>query len=121
MAVAVVDLHGFLVAFGRDDAVAPAIGGFAVDKAYSAATLRKATADFGERMAASPTLALGVGTRERLVTWEVECLCSERGIASERLACRVPRTPKISNARLGQLKAQDCPSVDGRRVSPASN
>ncbi len=47
----------------------PAIGGFAADKAYTTAILRQAAADFGERMAANPTLALGVGTREWLMTW----------------------------------------------------
>lgn len=69
VAVAVSDPHGGVVAFGRDDAVAPPIGGFAMDKAYTAATLRKSTADFGARMASTPTLGLGIGTRDRLLTW----------------------------------------------------
>ncbi|WP_127115934.1 GlcG/HbpS family heme-binding protein [Shimia sediminis] len=69
VAVAVVDSHGFLVAFGRGDGVSPVIGEFATDKAHTAAMLRKSTAEFGERMATSPTLSLGVGTRSRLLTW----------------------------------------------------
>lgn len=67
-AVAVTDPHGGLVSFGRDDAAAPPIGGFALDKAYTAATLRKPSAEFGEGMMKSPTLSLGVGTRERFLT-----------------------------------------------------
>ena len=47
IAVAVVDPHGFLVAFGRTDDVAPPIGEFALDKAYTAGMLRKSTQDFG--------------------------------------------------------------------------
>ncbi|MBO9479130.1 heme-binding protein [Shimia sp. R11_0] len=69
VAVAVVDPSGGLVAFGRDDAAAPPVGGFATDKAYTAATLRKASAAFGESMLSSPTLGLGVGTRGRFLTW----------------------------------------------------
>ncbi|MBO9473984.1 heme-binding protein [Shimia sp. R10_1] len=69
VAVAVCDPHGGLVSFGRDDAAAPPIGGFAQDKAYTAATLRKPSAEFGEGMMKSATLSLGVGTRERFLTW----------------------------------------------------
>lgn len=69
VAVAIADSQGYLVAFGRDDSVAPPIGGFATDKAYTAATLRKATAEFGERMTSNPTLSLGIGNRDRLLTW----------------------------------------------------
>lgn len=69
VAVAVCDPHGGLVSFGRDDATAPPIGGFALDKAYTAATLRKPSAEFGAGMMKSATLSLGVGTCERLLTW----------------------------------------------------
>ncbi len=69
VAVAVTDPHGGLVSFGRDDAAAPPIGGFALDKAYTAATLRKPSAEFGAGMMKSATLSLGVGTRERFLTW----------------------------------------------------
>ena len=69
VAVAVVDPAGFLVAFGRTDAAAPKVGEFAVDKAYTAATLRMSTQAFGDRMASSPTLSLGLSTRPRLLAW----------------------------------------------------
>lgn len=66
---AVVDARGDLVAFLRtDEVIAPAVG-FAIDKAYTAATLRKSSEGFGDRMASKPTLSLGVGTRDRLITW----------------------------------------------------
>lgn len=67
--VAVVDRAGNLLTFLRtDNVVTPAIE-FALDKAYTAATLRNQTQAFGERMASQPTLSLGVGTRNRLLTW----------------------------------------------------
>ena len=67
--VAVCDSTGNLLAFRRtDNVVIPAIE-FAIDKAYTAATLRNQTKAFGERMASHPTLSLGVGTRSRLLTW----------------------------------------------------
>lgn len=66
---AVCDPRGGLVAFLRTDQVIAPAEGFALDKAYTAATLRKASGAFGERMAGKPTLSLGVGTRERLITW----------------------------------------------------
>ncbi|SNT23223.1 GlcG/HbpS family heme-binding protein [Antarctobacter heliothermus] len=69
VAVAVVDPYGYLVAFGRTDHVAPPIGEFALDKAYTAGTLRKSTKALGERMISSPTLSLGLSTRERLLAW----------------------------------------------------
>ena len=69
VAVAVTDPFGYLVAFGRTDNVAPPIGDFAMDKAYTAGTLRKSTRAFGDRMASSPTLSLGLSTRQRLIAW----------------------------------------------------
>lgn len=69
VAVAVVDPHGYLVAFGRTDHVAPPIGAFAIDKAYTSGTLRKASKAFGERMASSPTLGLGLSNRARFMAW----------------------------------------------------
>ena len=67
--VAICDRSGHLLTFLRtDDVVVPAIE-FAIDKAYTAATLRNQTKAFGERMASQPTLSLGVGTRQRLLTW----------------------------------------------------
>ena len=69
IAAAVVDSFGYLVAFGRTDDVAPPIGEFALDKAYTAGTLRKSTKAFGERMASDPTLSLGLNTRQRFIAW----------------------------------------------------
>ena len=67
--VAVCDGSGVLVAFMKTDNVIPAAVDFALDKAFTAATLRKATHEFGERMSSTPGLSLGVGTRNRLITW----------------------------------------------------
>ena len=67
--VAVCDRSGVLIAFMRTDDVIPAAVEFAIDKAFTAATLGKATHEFGERMASSAGLSLGVGTRNRLITW----------------------------------------------------
>ena len=69
VAVAVVDPHVYLVAFGRTDNVAPSIGEFALDKAYTSGVLRKSSKAFGERMASSATLSLGLGTRNRFMAW----------------------------------------------------
>ena len=49
--MAVVGPHGVLTAFGRTDQVARHSVEFAIDKAYPAASLRKSTQAFGERMA----------------------------------------------------------------------
>ena len=69
IAAAVVDSRGALVAFLRtDDVVVPAID-FAVDKAYTAATLRKSTEAFFERADGSPSLRLGLANRPRLMVW----------------------------------------------------
>ncbi|MCV2870337.1 heme-binding protein [Defluviimonas sp. WL0002] len=111
VAAAVVDPHGFLVAFGRTDDVASPIGDFAIDKAYTAGMLRKSTQAFGERMASSPTLSLGLNTRRRFITWgggvaifeQGSCIagvgvsgaqdfediaCAEAAVRSKGLECR---------------------------------
>ena len=69
IAAAVVDPDGLLVSFGRTDGVAPPIGQFALDKAYTAGTLRKSSKAFGDRMASSPSLSLGLSTRDRFLPW----------------------------------------------------
>lgn len=68
--VAICDRSGHLIAFLRSENVILAAIDFAIDKAFTAATLRKSTADFGTRMASSPGLSLGVATRPRLMTWK---------------------------------------------------
>jgi glc operon protein GlcG len=70
VSVAVVDATGALVAAGRMDGSSPPILDFATDKAFTAATMKKSTAEFGERMLADPALGLGVGNRSRLLTWQ---------------------------------------------------
>ena len=70
VAVAVADPFGGLVAFGRLDGTPHPVADYAVDKAYTAATLRKSTRAFGERMAGSPTLSLGLANRARVLAWE---------------------------------------------------
>ncbi len=66
---AVCDPRGSLVALLRtDDVIVPAVD-FAVDKAYTAATLRRSTESFFARAAASPSLSLGLGNRPRLMVW----------------------------------------------------
>ena len=66
---AVCDPRGGLVAFLRTDNVIAPAESFAMDKAFTAATLRKASGDFGTRMSEKPTLSLGIGTRDRLIAW----------------------------------------------------
>jgi uncharacterized protein GlcG (DUF336 family) len=69
IAVAVVDAQGVLLAFRRMDGVAPPVVDFATDKAFTAATLRRSTAAFGERMTSAPAMTLGAATRARLLAW----------------------------------------------------
>ena len=67
--VAVCDSRGTLVAFGRtDNVVVPAVE-FAIDKAYTAATLGTSTEAFGKRMASVTTLGIGLGNRSRMTSW----------------------------------------------------
>ncbi|HMN86431.1 MAG TPA: heme-binding protein [Bauldia sp.] len=67
---AVADPSGGLVAFGRMDGTPLPVADIAIDKAYTAATLRRSTRAFGERMAGSPTLSLGLANRARVLAWE---------------------------------------------------
>ena len=67
--VAVCDSKGTLVAFGRtDDVIVPAVE-FAIDKAYTAATLGQSSESFGERMASKKALGIGLGNRDRMTSW----------------------------------------------------
>jgi uncharacterized protein GlcG (DUF336 family) len=67
--VAICDPSGVLQAFWKTASVIPSAVDFAIDKAFTAATLRKSTAAFGERMASSAGLSLGLASRKRLTTW----------------------------------------------------
>lgn len=69
VAAAVVDAQGIVLALHRLDGVAPPVADFALDKAYTAATMRRTTRAFGERMDSEPSLRLGLSTRPRLLSW----------------------------------------------------
>ena len=69
VAVAVYDPSGHLVAFGRSDDVATPSIQFALDKGWTAAGLGKSTDAFARRAQEKPTLAMGLGGRERLMVW----------------------------------------------------
>ncbi len=66
---AICDPRGALVALARtDEVVIPAID-FAVDKAYTAATLKRSTRDFFERADSRPSLKLGLANRPRILVF----------------------------------------------------
>jgi uncharacterized protein GlcG (DUF336 family) len=69
IAAAVVDASGILVASLRMDEVSPPVGDFALDKAYTAATMKRSTEAFFARMDSEPSLRLGFGNRARLMVW----------------------------------------------------
>lgn len=65
----VCDSRGVLLALLRTDrAIDPAVG-FAIDKAYTAAVMRRSTAAFAERALSKPPLALGLANRERILVF----------------------------------------------------
>lgn len=80
IAAAICDPSGVLVAFGRTDGVAIPSVEFAIDKAYTAGTLGKSTAAFGQRMTSGAALSLGLSTRPRLITWGGGVAIFEGGI-----------------------------------------
>jgi uncharacterized protein GlcG (DUF336 family) len=66
---AVCDPRGALVALLRTDhVVMPAIE-FAIDKAYTAATLKTSTQDFFKRAESRPALKLGLANRPRILVF----------------------------------------------------
>lgn len=65
----VADSGGSIVALMRMDGVNDPYVEFASDKAYTAATTRRSTEAFYERMSSTPALALGFGNRPRLMLW----------------------------------------------------
>lgn len=69
IAVAVVDPAGVALACCRMDGVTPPIADYALDKAYTAATMRRSTTAYFERMDGSPSLRLGLANRDRLLVW----------------------------------------------------
>ncbi len=69
IAVVVADLYGQILASARMDKVSPPVLGFAEDKAYTSATMKRSTEAFAERMGSSPSLTMGLSTRSRLLVW----------------------------------------------------
>ncbi|MEM9549984.1 MAG: heme-binding protein [Pseudomonadota bacterium] len=69
IAVAVTDPQGAPLALLRMEDVSPPVADFAIDKAYTAATMGKSTEAFADRMSSSPALSLGLSTRPRLIAW----------------------------------------------------
>lgn len=69
VAACVTDAQGHTLASVRMEGATPPILTFAEDKAYTAATMRRATAAFAERMTSRPSLTLGLSTRQRLLPW----------------------------------------------------
>ena len=67
--VAVVEPGGTPLALWRMDGVAVPVVDFALDKAYTAATLKRSTEAFFDRMETSPSLRLGLANRARLMVW----------------------------------------------------
>ena len=69
VAIAVTDAQGVVLATLRMDGVSPPVAEFALDKAYTAATMGKPTTAFADRMSSSVSLSLGLSTRPRLLAW----------------------------------------------------
>jgi uncharacterized protein GlcG (DUF336 family) len=69
IAAAVVDPQGLPLASARMDHVTSPILEFALDKAFTAATMRRSTEAFFSRMEESPALRLGLANRKRLIVW----------------------------------------------------
>lgn len=69
VAAAVVDPHGDLLAFHRSNTVlVPAIE-FAIDKAFTASTMRMSTQDWFDIVNSSPSMKAGLANRPRLMVW----------------------------------------------------
>lgn len=91
VAVCVVDTHGVTLAVARMDEVAPPILDFATDKAFTAATMKRTTEAFFERMDNSPSLRLGLTNRSRLLVWggglpivHRDCIVGAIGVSGAR-------------------------------------
>ena len=70
ISVAICEPGGGLLAFGRADGCPEPIGGYAIDKAWTAATHGKSTSAFGERMVSDPRLTAGLANRPRACAWD---------------------------------------------------
>lgn len=65
----VCDARGHLAALARTDGVQVPSIDFAIDKAYTAATLARSTLGFAESAAGRPPLAMGLANRPRLLVF----------------------------------------------------
>lgn len=81
VAVVVVDTSGEVIASARMDGVSAQIMGFAADKAFTAATMRRSTRDFAARMNSSDPLRMGLANRSRLLVWEGGLPILHEGVA----------------------------------------
>jgi glc operon protein GlcG len=70
VAVVVSDVAGAPVVLRRMDGVSPITGEIALDKAYTAAVLRRTTRALAERMTSAPDLTMGMANRPRLIAWQ---------------------------------------------------
>ena len=70
VAVAITDPSGAPVVFRRMDGVSPVTGEIALDKAYTASTLRRSTKALAERMTSSADMTMGMANRPRLMAWQ---------------------------------------------------
>ena len=65
----VTNSSGGIMAMLRMDGVNDPYAEIATDKAYTAATARRSTESFYDRMSSTPALALGFANRNRLTVW----------------------------------------------------
>lgn len=65
----VTDPSGQLVALRRMNKAGPAVTDFAIDKAYTAATLQTSTEALYERAASKPAIAQGLTNREKILVF----------------------------------------------------
>jgi glc operon protein GlcG len=70
VAVVIADHAGVPVVIKRMDGVNAITGEIALDKAYTAAQLRRTTKALSERMTASADLTMGMANRPRLMAWQ---------------------------------------------------
>ena len=69
VSAAVCDARGVLLAFLRTDNCADPSAGFAVDKAYTAACMRRSTKALAARAEEKPPLRTGLANRDRLLVF----------------------------------------------------
>lgn len=69
IAVSVVDMQGITLASLRMDGVAPAILGFAADKAFTALSMRQPSDAVFAEFEHAPRLRMGVTGRGRILVW----------------------------------------------------